>query len=158
MTSRKALVVDAADKGPSYHGFIDDNGLPFFDTSPDRTEITFEGINCTSAEFIEWFLTLEERAGRFDLLWGDDETLIDIGGSPIDLTTGTILEIDFDDYFNALIENRITEANSQIERCVNIALLKFDTAEDNSTSIDSEPWIDDLDELNETFSFDDIDI
>ena len=146
MTSRKAFVVSEIDKGPSSHGFVDDIGRLLFDTSPERTEIKFEGINCTSSEFLEWFLTLEEYEGRSDLIWGDDDTLIDIGGSPLDLSPGKKFEIEFDEYFNAFVENRIDVANKQIERGIENVLLKFDTTEDMPNSTVHEPCFNEWDE------------
>ena len=118
MTSRKAIVVDSLEQGPSVHGYRDDDGGLLFDTTPDRTKIYLKGINCTQREFMDWFLTIEESLDRWDLLSSCDDSLVDIGGSPIDLSVGTVLEITFDDYFEALIELRIKKAIHDIDRFI----------------------------------------
>ncbi|WP_210467487.1 hypothetical protein [Vibrio crassostreae] len=115
MTTRRVLVIRAVDKGPSSHCFCNDDGSLLIDTSPDREEIHLEGINCTPSEFCDWFLTVEESHGRYSLLFGGQNSLIDIEGSCHDLSVGKVLEVNFDEYFSAFIEMRIQAAKRELD-------------------------------------------
>lgn len=114
MTSRKALIISTSEKGPSAHDFYNDDGVFFFDSTPDRTEIKILGVNCTTSEFIDWFLTVDHRhCGDF---CRTENTLIDIGGSTLDLSVGMMLEVSFDDYFNALLDIKIQTAKRELNQ------------------------------------------
>lgn len=115
MTTRKVIVVGSIDKGPSTHGYRDPEGELLIDTSPDRTVIYLQGINCTPSEFQHWLFTIEESQDRWDLISLSEDSIVDIGGSQIDFSIGTEVEIHFEQYFNALIKN----AHNQLEKLVN---------------------------------------
>lgn len=116
MTSRKVTVIESIQKGLGNHGLHDesDDGI-LINTTPDIAVIYLEGVNCSPSDFIQWFLTVEESLGRYDLIWGDDNSLIDIGGSPLNLSPGAELEVTFDEYFAALLELRISEAKRALD-------------------------------------------
>ncbi|ODM57035.1 hypothetical protein BC455_18255 [Vibrio harveyi] len=109
-------MVNQIELGPNSHGFVDEDGNYIIDTTPDSLEIFIEGTNCTNEEFLEWFLTIEEANNRFDLCATANNMLIDIGGSGMDFTLGTKLTVEFDAYFNALIELRISQAKRAIDQ------------------------------------------
>jgi hypothetical protein len=113
MTVRVARIVSSDDRGPSTHGFVDDDGYRFIDTSPDHLEVKFEPVNCTLKEFLAWFVFLNEYR-RYELIPCSDGSFIDLAGSPLDLTLGTEITITFDEYFEALIETRISEAKRKL--------------------------------------------
>ncbi|MEI8659225.1 hypothetical protein [Vibrio sp. Hal054] len=117
-TERQARVIGARDRGPSENGCCDDDGWPCVDTTPDCEEIRFEGVNCTTEEFIEWFLMVEQSQDRYDFIGmaGEGDSLLDIGGSTIDCTVGTVLEVTFDAYFDALLTVRINDANRALDQ------------------------------------------
>lgn len=119
MTTRKVRVMERVDKGPSTHCFCNDDGSILIDTSPDREEIYLAGINCTPSEFCDWFLTVEESHGRYSLLFGGQNSLIDIEGSSHDFSVGRVLEVNFDEYFSAFIEMRIQVAKRDLDWYVN---------------------------------------
>ncbi|MCG6391786.1 hypothetical protein [Vibrio fluvialis] len=122
-TARKAQVIETRDRGPSVNGYSDDEGWPCFATMPDCEEIRLEGVNCTTEEFIEWFLIVEQSLDRYDFIGmaGEDNSLLDIGGSSIDCTVGAMLEITFDAYFDALLTVRINDANRVLEHQLMLA-------------------------------------
>ncbi|MDA0146171.1 hypothetical protein OCT63_18250 [Vibrio sp. RW] len=110
MTTRRAKIVDSEEKGPSTHGFRDDEGDFLFDTSPDRLSIQLKPLNCSMSEFIEWFYFINEY-NNYELIVCDDGSLIDLSGTSLDVTVGRVIEINFDEYFHALVETRIKEAH-----------------------------------------------
>ncbi|HCE2641726.1 hypothetical protein [Vibrio chemaguriensis] len=111
MTTRKVIVLDSCEKGASTHCFYSDILL---DTSPEHAQITLEGVNCTVQEFLDWFLIVERYHGRYDFCCTESGELIDIGGSLIDTNPGAVLEIDFNDYFNAWLDLKIEHAKREI--------------------------------------------
>ena len=113
MTVRVARIVSSAERGPSSHGFVDDDGCRLIDTSPDHLEIKFEPVNCTLKEFLAWFCFLNEYR-QYDLIPCADGSYIDLAGSPLDLSLGAEVTITFDEYFEALIETRISDAKRQL--------------------------------------------
>ncbi|WP_390241895.1 hypothetical protein [Vibrio sp. R78045] len=156
MTMLSVRVIDEIEKGPASHCFTDDNGELLIDTSPDRSEIILKGINCNPSEFIKWFLTVEESKGYYDLVSDGSDTLIDIGGSPHDFSAGKELHISFDEYFNALIETKITTANAQLDKLILDSKVKLgigDSIEKTSLST-IDKAIEDCDsEFEELFDF-----
>lgn len=137
MTTSIVRVLGSTDKGPSYRSYYGEDLDPIIDTSPDRTIIELESINCSVESFIEWFLTIEECKGRYDFV-SDGVNLIDIGGSAMELSKGTILMISFEDYFSALIENRIEQARRDLDVLIDKCKLNLslnDKTEPSSTPI-----------------------
>ena len=100
---RKAIVVAVDDQGPGSSNC----DLMVFDCSPQRTEYTILGINCTSKEFIDCFMLVEQHQGRFDFCSIGDSVLVDIGGSSLSPKAGDILNIDSDEYFTAFLDEKI---------------------------------------------------
>lgn len=139
MTSRKVTVIGSMDKGPSAHGYIDDEGDLLIDTSPDRTKIYLKGINCTPTEFKNWLLIVEESLDRWDLISCGENSIINIGASRIDFSIGSELEISFDDYIDALIEVRIKNAKIQLDKLIGIKKRQLEiTAVIVSSDIDNQ--------------------
>jgi hypothetical protein len=91
---RTVRIVSSEEKGPSV------SCGEYVDSSPDREEYKLVGVNCTVSEFLEWFLEID--VGN-DFCCSED-TLIDIGGSSLDLSIGAILSVSSDDYFSAWLQ------------------------------------------------------
>ena len=72
------------------------------DSAAGFSEYQLEGITCTPEEFVEWFL--ETTEGEHFITSVDD--LIDLHGSSLDLSPGTKLSVDFDQYFDGWLDNR----------------------------------------------------
>lgn len=105
-TVRKARIVSAQKKGVStdLSGTIDGN--------PDRVQYVIEAINCTRLEFIDWFLETESG----DDFCSDGTSLIDIGGSMLDMSPGNILEVTFSSWFESRLENNIASAKCELNK------------------------------------------
>lgn len=86
MSERIVRIISSEEKGPNV------SCGDYYD-GPDREEYALEGVNCTVDEFIEWFLETERGE---DFCAGDK--LIDIGGSSLDMTPGSLLSVTFDEY------------------------------------------------------------
>lgn len=115
MTSRIAIVVSSTERGPSSHDDMDEYGNTIIDTSPDHTAYTLEGVNCTAEEFLEWF-DITDVNSEFAIVGGASNKLLDLGGASTTLHVGMRLEVSFEQFFDALIENRIRRANYQLDR------------------------------------------
>lgn len=87
MTTRTVKIIKSVECCPS------ENGI---DSSPQRTIYFLEGVNCTPAEFNEWFLETKEGNDFCSTISGD--TLIDIGGSILDMADGNLMSVSFDRY------------------------------------------------------------
>jgi len=88
MTVRTVRIISSEEKGPSI------SCGEYVDTTPDRECFEIEGIDCTVPEFMEWFLETED---------GEDfcqsgNTLIDIGGTLLDMSPGKQLSVSFEQY------------------------------------------------------------
>jgi len=115
MTTLKAIVSKSEDKGPSTHGFVGDDGSLLIDTSPDRLEVELSPLNCSISEFMKWFVCINEYR-RYGLITCDSGTLIDLAGTDLDLSIGSVIEISFEQYFEALLEVRIEAADRFIHQ------------------------------------------
>ncbi|EGQ9133381.1 hypothetical protein GA069_26735 [Vibrio parahaemolyticus] len=117
MTTRVAIVVSSSERGPSYRDNVDEEGRAIFDTSPDHVVYTLIGVNCTAEEFTDWFRVTD--IDRCFIVGGETSNqLFDLGGGDIQLTVGMRLEVTFESYFDALIEEKIEYANRSIENMI----------------------------------------
>lgn len=101
--ARKARILDTENHYPC------DEPAAFY-LGPERTDIQLEGVNCTIEEFYEWFL--ETKAG--ENFCTSDSSLIDIGGSNIDLSPGNVISVLFEDVLNKQIDENAHYAKSII--------------------------------------------
>ena len=101
--ARKARILDT-----KHHSPCDEQGA--FYLGPERTDTQLEGVNCTIEEFYEWFL--ETKAG--ENFCTSDTSLIDIGGSDIDLSPGNVISVLFEDVLNKQIDENAHYAKSII--------------------------------------------
>ncbi len=88
MTSRVVKIIGSEQKGPQV------SCGEYIDTGPDREVYWLKGINCTVEEFIEWFFETPEGEN----FCSDQEVLIDIGGTGLDMSVGKTLTVTFDEY------------------------------------------------------------
>jgi hypothetical protein len=109
---RSVKIVSSVDVGISHDGC----GTP--DSNPDRTNYFIEPINCTNAQFLDWFL--ETESGRD--FCSDGEMLIDIGGSTMSLTIGDTLTVGFSEWFKAWLDRSADYGKCAIASAVEKAL------------------------------------
>jgi hypothetical protein len=83
-----------------------------FYCGPERTDIQLEGVNCTLEEFYEWFL--KTKTGEDFCI--SDRSLIDIGGTSIDLAVGNLITVSFNDVLDELIEAGGRKAKYEISQ------------------------------------------
>lgn len=79
---------------------------------PERTDIQLEGVNCTLEEFYEWFL--KTKTGEDFCI--SDRSLIDIGGTRLDLTVGNLISVSFIDVLDEIIEASARQAKYEISQ------------------------------------------
>lgn len=85
----------------------DPNG---FYIGPERVDIQLEGINCTVEEFNDWFFKTEAGWDFCE----SEKSIIDLGGSKIDLTPGTVITVSFKDVLNTQIDEAARKAESEL--------------------------------------------
>jgi hypothetical protein len=83
-----------------------------FYCGPERTDIQLEAVNCTLEEFYEWFL--KTKAGEDFCI--SDRSLIEIGGTQLELTVGNLISVSFNDVFNEIIESSARKAKYEISQ------------------------------------------
>jgi hypothetical protein len=91
-----------------YHAPCDDPDNYY--AGPERADIQLESINCNLSEFFTWFLGTS--AGNDFCV--SDRSLIDIGGSRIDLSIGSVIEVSFNDVLDEQIESGGRKAKAEI--------------------------------------------
>lgn len=116
MICRQAVIVSSESRGPSF----DDDLL--ICSAPDREVIEIEGLNCTTQEFIDWFLETDEN-GSFCAC---DQALIDVGGSNLDLSVGQVLSVTSDAYFEVWLDRKVRYAERAIDTLVRRACVSLD--------------------------------
>lgn len=107
MTSRIVSVVSIDDCGQGW------DDVSVFDITPDHRVYHLKGVNCSTEEFAEWFSIVDSD---YEFIVGGTacEELIDLGGATTKLCIGMLLEITFEQYFNARLELEIHRANQQL--------------------------------------------
>lgn len=71
------------------------------DGNPDRTNFTIKVLNGPDEVFCEWLLTLDECS---IVRYGDTMRFAQIGAAPWPIYEGAVIELGFDQYFNARID------------------------------------------------------
>lgn len=78
------------------------------------------GVNCTVREFLDWFFEIEYCEQRYNFIAQANERLegnnllCDIGGDSRDMELGTVISIQFDQFFSAFLQNKINQAKEEL--------------------------------------------
>ena len=116
-TVRKAQVVETESKGVSF----DCNG--HIDSNPGRENLSIEPLNCTTSEFLDWFLQVDTEC----VFCSDGETLTDIGGSTLDLSVGSILSVSYSEWFSVWLTDQVEHAKSQVSRMTEESMKRIES-------------------------------
>ena len=108
-TVRKAKVIRNTEKG--WHMDEDSFYLSNPDSNPEHYYITFLGINCTTEEFLEWFLVSDKSYGIAPT--GNKNTVVDVGSHCLELSVGSIVTVTYSEFFDSFLNNLANWALAQ---------------------------------------------
>jgi len=119
-TVRKARVSRIEKLGYS----IDGTGCP--DTNPDRHCVYIEPLNCSSEEFLEWFLDTQIGENYYQ---EDVNSFIDLSCNCTDLAVGFQFEVSYSEFFEFKINRMCHFAKLNLKVIAVQAILNLSKAE-----------------------------
>lgn len=93
-----------------------------FYIGPSRTDVYVAGINCTTEQFLYWFLGSHHGENCLEISGGG---FTDIGGCRLDFSPGAVLTISFDEWLDHRIQEWESFSRGQIERMYETAKSKI---------------------------------
>lgn len=116
-TTLRGIVRTVVDRGVSH----DDDHRGHMDSNPDRTDFKIDVIDGPADLFFDWF---DEIGGCNVIRYGSTNGFSEIGPSQWSIHDGALIELSFDQFFDARIERLAAHAHNQIHFECHQALMR----------------------------------